>query len=115
MFQVLRIGGTLHERRRVSLNVDDDVIELHLKIRWIDKDQQWRMTIEDVDMQPIVTNIPLLIGRDYRSGNLLKQYRHMRIGSCWIIALVDEKSNIDPGEDDLWDDYLLLWGDTDVA
>ena len=58
----------------------------------------------------LIAGLPLLAGV-YPTGNLLRQYRYLSIGSLYLLASGKEATGI-PNETDLATEYTMIWGDT---
>lgn len=105
---------SLNQMVFISIPVDGKNIGLNIQLRWSDFKQLWFMSVFDGQETPLVTNIPLISSISLPSGNLLRQVSYKKIGSAFIVTLVDDPSTVNPSWNNLGVDkeFALVWGDT---
>lgn len=70
----------------------------------------WSMSLADYSTEKdLLTNVSLLSTKG-ASANILQFYRHLGIGSAYVVKLSDDAKPL--SADNLGTDYCLLWGDT---
>lgn len=111
MYSVFSLGTTANTRSRATISVGGVKKEIYIKSRYAEALNKWFLTIEDANQKPIISNIPALAGIDGESGDLLAQFKHLGLGSLFVVAKSEEKATVDPKLDDFKIDYVVVIGD----
>ena len=105
------IGHVLHGNVSFTLEVEDQNKAMNILIRWQGVTKQWTMTVREEDGTEILTHIPLMVGVEPLTANLLRIYAHKRLGMLFVIPGSKELSLKDPTRENLKSDYILGWGE----
>jgi len=94
MISVLALNNSPNQTFKVNVPGDVRNLNLYLTLSYNTIAGYWIMGIYDNSKNPIVLNIPLLVGQ-----NLLAQYQYLDIGSVYLIntgdaALIPDDVNI---------------------
>jgi hypothetical protein len=88
-------------------------LDIDFKICWNEEAGYWAMTlINPITGEYYVDSIPLLSG-DSPTFDLLRQYKHLDIGSCFIVNMSNLDSDV-PTKENLGIDYIMVWGYTNI-
>ena len=89
-----------------TLNINNGSKTLYFRQLYNSVIGGWTLDIGDSN-GTLISSLPLVPA----AGNLLEQYKYLRIGSAWLIPT---GNNADfPAWEDIESDWLLLWGDND--
>jgi hypothetical protein len=92
---------------------EDRHLDIDFKLCWNESAGYWTMTLIDpATGDYYVDAIPLLSG-DSPTFDLLRQYKHLDIGSCFIVNISNLESNV-PTKENLGIDYIMVWGYTNI-
>lgn len=114
MLAIINTGDSLNQRIRTVVEVDGQNIGLIIKLRWCGAVEKWFMSVFDEWENPIIRNVPLVLGVTFPSANLLRAVSHKKIGCAFVYPLVENPSTPDPARDNfgLGKEFALMWGDT---
>lgn len=114
MLQVINVGESLNQRIRAVVNVDEKNIVLFIRLRWCNYADKWFMSVFDEEENPIIYNVPVLLGVTFPSANLLRAVSYKKIGCAFVIPLVEKPTTPDPSWNNFGSDkeFALAWGDT---
>ena len=92
------------------LPIDSKNLTLFFRLRYNTIAEYWVATIIDSAGVTIIDSMPLL-NTAYPGADLLRQHKHLKIGSAYIIktGTVSEDS---PGEETLGTEFILVYSDT---
>ena len=115
MLSFINTSDDLNQRIRTIVPVDGKNIELVIKLRWYEVVGKWFMSVFDDQENPIIQNVPLLLGVTFPSANLLRAVSYKKVGCAYVYPLVENPSTPNPGRDNFGIDkeFALKWGDTD--
>jgi hypothetical protein len=105
--QVIPLTHVPNQTVNVSLNIDDDVIDLTLLLRYFEIPGYWVMTLEDSSGNLLLDSIPLVSGNN-PADNLLQQFSYLKISSVFVINASIETQDY-PGMATLGNDLVLIW------
>jgi hypothetical protein len=108
--QIVPLTSSSNQSFKAVLNVNGGVLLLNLTFKYNEMAQYWVMTIQDTDNNYLVDSIPLVTGT-WPAANLLKQYQHLMIGSCYVINASSTPLYDYPSQFNLGNDFVLVWGD----
>lgn len=108
--QIVPVTSAPNQAFAVSLNVDNAVLVLQLRLRFNEIAGYWTMTVADRAGKTLVDSVPMLTG-EYPAANLLQQHRYLGIGSAYVVN-ASGVSDPWPGPSNLGTDFILLWDDT---
>jgi hypothetical protein len=95
-----------------TVPVDSKNISLFFRFRYNTVAEYWVATIADSTGVILIDSMPILES-NYPAANLLEQYKHLGIGSAYVVK--KGKVNTDrPDDTNLGSDFVLVWSDTDV-
>ncbi len=113
--QVIPLYGSPGQTFTTTLVIDGVNRALQFKISYNETAGYWIMNISDpATGSDILTSVPLLSAPDGESLNLLEQYRHLGIGSAYLVN-VSNIADEQPTDENLGTDFILVWGDTPDA
>lgn len=97
---------------RATISTDENRrIEIDFKLSWNEEAGYWTMTLIDAGTgNYLVDSIPLFAG-EAPTFDLLSQYKHLNIGSCYILNISGLESAV-PNKENLGIDYVLCWSYT---
>lgn len=95
-----------------NIPVDSQNIALKFKLFYNTEANYWVLTISDVNDNILIDSLPIFADR-YPEGNLLEQYKYLRIGSLYVVTVSDTLEDI-PNSENLGIEHLLVWGDTNI-
>lgn len=97
---------------RATIATDENRrIEIDFKFSWNEEAGYWTMTLIDAGTgNYLVDSIPLFAG-EAPTLDLLSQYKHLNIGSCYLLNISGLESDI-PTKENLGIDYVLCWSYT---
>ena len=103
---VSRIRGPL------TISPNGKTMVVHIDIKPIRRTREYTMTIADGSTgEQLVSNIPLTVTDTTRGNDLLAQFRHLGIGSIYIIPETTDAVGVNPTIGNL-DKYAIVWGDS---
>ena len=93
------------------LPIDSKNLTLFFRLRYNTIAEYWVATIIDSAGVTIIDSMPLL-NTNYPGADLLRQHKHLKIGSAYIIK-TGTISDDSPLEENLGTDFVLIWSDSD--
>lgn len=110
-YSIIDVTSSPNQRFVCQIPIDGKNKRLSFFLRYCEISEYWLMDVGEADTNNIyITAVPLLPGDD-PSGNILRQYSHLKIGSAGVLSVT--KTNEDhPGATTLGTDWKLVWGDT---
>lgn len=113
-WHVIPLDTTPDQEFFVSVEAGGRNVYLLLHLRYNTEGRFWKMDVSDgTTREMLISGAPLLTG-GYPSADLMKQFRHLGIGSAVVVANTDAADHDIPGLFDLGSDFLLVWGDADA-
>ena len=114
MLNMIKNSDRLNQRVCTVVDVDDRNIVLYIKLRWHKKTGKWFMSVDDGNEKPLIRNVPVISGTEFPVANLLRQFAHLDVGSCFVVPLVDNPTTENPAKLTLGNgkEFALMWGDT---
>lgn len=110
MSQIIPLKSSPQQTFAVNLQVDGAPLTLNLAINWSEMAGYWVMSIFDAAGDLLLDSIPMVTGW-YPAANILAQFAYLQIGSAYLLNLGTSTSDY-PGNNDLGDNFALLWDDT---
>ncbi len=110
MDQIVPLTNAPNQSLSVSLNVDNRVLPLQLRVRFSQMAGYWLLTIADASGNLLLDSIPLLASA-YPSANILGQYAYLQIGSAYVVNASGIAQDY-PDSTNLGTDFVLVWSDT---
>lgn len=107
MYMIVPLTTDPNQNFNCTLPVDNANITLFFDLSYNTNNFCWFMTVSDSNKNVLVDSIALVCGI-----NLLAAYSYLRIGSAYIVKIINSESDI-PDDSSLGKDYVLVWGDTD--
>lgn len=97
---------------RCTIPIDGENRSLQFTLRYIEQAGYWLLSLADGNTGvPLVDNLPVLTG-EYPAANLLEQYGYLKIGSAVVVPAGFGNSKLEPNDQTLGTDFVLVWGDT---
>lgn len=113
-WHVIPLDTTPDQEFFVSVEAGGRNVYLLLHLRYNTEGRFWKMDVSDGSTREMfISGVPLVTGMS-PSADLMKQFRHLGIGSAVIVPNTDATENDIPGLFDLGSDFLLVWGDRDA-
>lgn len=110
-FKIIPLTSNPDQSFKITIPVDGINLKLKLRVRFNTAANYWVMSIYDAASNSLILeSIPLLAGA-YPAGDLLGQYKYLKLGSATIIN-VGNSTMDSPDSTNLGTDFLLAWGDT---
>lgn len=110
--QLVQLDASPGQTFKVSLNVNDALLNLGLALNYNAMAGYWMMTIFDSLGNLLLSNIPMLTGT-WPAANLLQPYGYLQIGSCYLINVSGDTGDY-AGPANLGTDYQLIWDDNET-
>ncbi len=107
------LDTTPDQEFNVSVDVNGKNVYLRLHLRYNTEGEFWKMDVSDGrTWEMLIAGVPLLTG-EYPSADLMKQFKHLGLGTALIVRNTDAVEHDIPDLTDLGSDFLLIWGDPD--
>jgi hypothetical protein len=94
----------------VSLSIDQTIVRLQLRVRYLEVAGYWIMSIRDSQGSLLLDSLPLVTGY-YPAANLLQQYAYLQIGSAYLLNVSGTDQDY-PDSTNLGSSFLLVWDST---
>jgi hypothetical protein len=112
--QIIPLTPDPNQVFEVPLNINNTVKSLYLTLRYNELAQYWFMTVKNSQGVIILDSIPLVTG-NVPSGNILRQFAYLGIGSAYVLNASEVATPDFPNNKNLGTDFVLLWDDTPAA
>lgn len=108
--QVIPLTTQPGQSFQISLDVNDATLTLILTFIYNEMANYWVMSVEDINGNTLVANVPLVTG-SWPAANILDAYQYLNIGSAYVINVSNAATNDYPNATSLGTDFVLVWGD----
>ena len=108
---VIPLASDADQNFSCVIPVDSKNLTLFFRLRYNTIAGYWTATIIDSAGVTIIDSMPLL-NTNYPGADLLRQHKHLKIGSAYIIK-TGTISDDSPLEENLGTDFVLIWSDSD--
>ena len=99
---------SLNQIQTLQVPLSGGTRSLRVQLRFLEAPALWFLSVWDsVSGDLLVNSIPVR-NSDGAINDLLKPFRHLKLGSLCCFPHVEDKAGNDPGKDDLMD-YDLIW------
>lgn len=109
--QIIPLTSDPNQTFEAVVSIDGSVSTFFLNLRYNEIAAYWVLTINDSQNNLLLNSIPLVTG-NVPSGNILKQFAYLNLGSIFILNVSGVPAPDFPNNNDLGTDFVLLWTDT---
>ena len=110
MFSILPINSLPNRTFTSTLTIDGQNRTFTFFFWWNTEDEHWNFSIYDVNEKKTLLACVPVRQVNYPYGNLLYQYKYLKIGSLFLIN--NSGSEELPTSDNFGTEFSLYWGDT---
>jgi hypothetical protein len=111
--QVIPVTNKPNQRFDCVLEFDDKSVTYQFDFRYNESGKIWMMTITDPTTNEIILDSIPVLGGIQSLSDLLYQHAYLLIGSAFVMNISNVPKD-SPDDTDLGNDFVLLWGDTQV-